>query len=211
MTIYKNIIFDLGNVLIEWNPDVVYKKYFVGDIAKMNRFYKETGIHEANAEMDRGRPFQEALTELSNKFPQYREPIQLWKSEWLNMVGGPIGESIKILDLLYTQGYSLFALTNFAAETFFTHIRHNHRYAFLDYFKDIVVSGVEHVIKPEPEIYKILLARNKLDPKNCIYIDDNQINLPPAQNLGMAVIRFTSSKQLKKDLESLGVFCGDLL
>lgn len=202
----KDIIFDLGNVLLAWDPDVVYKKYFANDLAKIQRFYAETGIQQANAEMDRGRPFQEVLTELSNKFPHYREPIQLWKTEWLKMVSaGPISESIKILESLHNHGYPLYALTNFAAETFFTYIRHNPRYAFLNYFKDIVVSGTERVIKPEIEIYQILLTRNKLDPKNCIYIDDNQINLLPAQKLGMAVILFTSPQQLKEQLTLLGV------
>ncbi len=201
----KNIIFDIGNVLIEWNPNIVYKKYFAGDTIKMNRFYEETGIHQANTEMDRGSSFQEVLTELINKFPLYREPILLWKTEWLNMVGGPIATSIQILESLHAQNYPLYALTNFATETFFTYIRPDKKYAFLDYFKDIVISGIEHTIKPDLAIYKILLARNKLDPKNCIYIDDSPINLPPAQELGMATIRFTSPAQLKERLEELEI------
>jgi 2-haloacid dehalogenase len=201
----KNIIFDLGNVLIKWDPNVVYKRYFANNMAKMRRFYKETEIYQANAQMDRGRPFQEALAELSNKFPHYHEPIHLWKTAWLDMVGGPINDSIKILKSLYFDNYQLYALTNFAAETFFTHIRHNKRYAFLNCFRDIVVSGVEHVIKPELEIYKILLERNKLDPENCIFIDDTQINLLPAQNLGMTTIKFISPEQLKDQLELLGI------
>ena len=201
----KNIIFDLGGVLIMWDPDVVYKKYFANDLAKMNCFYEETAIQKANAEMDCGRPFQETLTELSQKFPQYHEPICFWKTKWLEMIGGPIQNSIKILESLHTQGYPLYALTNFAEETFFPYIRHNNDYRFLNCFKDIVVSGVEQVIKPDPEIYKILLQRNELNPENCIYIDDVPGNLVPAKNLGMATIKFTSPEQLANNLELLGV------
>jgi len=201
----KNIIFDFGGVLIAWNPDIVYKKYFANDLTKVKSFYEETGIQKVNAELDCGRPFQETLTELSAKFPHHHEPIHLWKKQWLDMIGGPIEDSIKILEYLYTQGYPLYGLTNWAEETFFPYIRHNDKYKFLNYFKDIVVSGVERVIKPDPKIYKILLQRNKLHPEDCIYIDDNPDNLIPAQNLGMSTIAFISPKQLISGLESLGV------
>lgn len=201
----KNIIFDLGGVLIFWNPDTVYEKYFGGNLDKMSRFYKETEIFKANAEMDRGRPFQEILSELANNFPHYHEPIQLWKSNWPEMIGGPIDATVEILEILHVQGYQLYALTNFSAEMFFSHICHNPKYSFLDRFRDIVVSGVEQTIKPEPKIYNILLQRNKLDPNNCIYIDDTANNLIPAQKLGMATIRFNSPNQLIQELKSLGV------
>ena len=199
----KNIIFDLGGVLIAWDPDTVYKKYFGDDLEKMDRFYKEIQIDKVNAKLDRGLPFDEGLTELAKKFPKYHEPIHLWKSKWIEMIGGTIDGSIKILESLHAQGYPLYALTNWATETFFTYIRYN--YAFLNLFKDIVISGVEHEIKPEPEIYKILLRRNKLDPKDCIFIDDKQENLIPAKNLGMATIKFASPKQLQDELKLLGI------
>ncbi|EKE00627.1 MAG: HAD hydrolase, family IA [uncultured bacterium] len=201
----KIIIFDLGRVLIKWDPDVVYKKYFANDLAKISRFYEETNIWKTNAEMDCGRSFHEALTELSSKFPSYREPIHLWQSQWLEMIGGPIEDSVKILKSLHAQGYPLYALTNWAKETFFPHIRHNPTYTFLNNFNDIIVSGVERIIKPNPEIYKLLLQRHQLNPKNCIFIDDSQDNLVPAQNLGMATIKFTSPAQLIKELESHSV------
>ena len=79
----QTIIFDLGGVLIKWDPDIVYKKYFANDPTKIQRFYKETGIQELNTEMDRGLPFQKALTELSAKLPHYHEPIHLWQTQWL--------------------------------------------------------------------------------------------------------------------------------
>src|SRR3989304_7289123 len=201
----ENIIFDLGNVLILWNPDVVYKKFFSSDLTKAQRFYEETGIQKANTEMDRGRPFQEALSELAGKFPHYHEPIQFWKTKWLEMIGGPIEDSVKVLESLHTQGYPLYALTNWAEETFFTHIRHNQKYQFLNNFKDIVISGVVKEIKPEPQIYKILLQRNNLKPENCIFIDDSSDNIVAAQNLGIATIKFTSPEQLVDELGKYGI------
>lgn len=197
----KNIVFDLGRVLIKWDPDVVYKEYFTNDLVKLASFYKETSILEANTEMDRGRSFQEVLAELANKFPHYSEPIYLWKTKWLSMIGGPIEDSVKILKSLHARNYPLYALTNFATETFFPYIRYNSMYGFLDLFKDIVVSGVERIIKPDPKIYELLLYRNKLDPKNCIYIDDSPNNLVPAQNLGMSTIEFISPEQLARELQ----------
>lgn len=198
----QNIIFDLGGVLITWDPDIVYKKYF-SDKQKVQQFYQETGIHQVNAEMDRGRPFQDALTELSTQFPHYHEPIHLWQTQWSAMIAGPIPDSVKILKLLHNQGHPLYALTNWAAETFFPHIRY--KYPFFELFQDIVVSGVERLIKPDPKIYQLLLHRNKLDPTNCIYIDDKPENLTPAQNLGMSTIKFTSPLQLLKDLQVHGI------
>ena len=201
----KNIIFDLGGVLVSWDPDIIYKKYFANDLAKMHCFYEETGIRLANLEMDRGRPFQEVLTELSHKFPQHHEPLHLWQTQWLSMIGGPIVDSVKLLESLHKQGYALYALTNWAAETFFPYIRHNPEYNFLNLFKDIVVSGIEQITKPDLKIYEIILQRNKLNPANCIYIDDCQENLIPAQNLGMSTIKFTSPKQLANELKTQGV------
>jgi len=194
----QNIIFDLGGVLIDWNPDNVYKQHFTGNLAKMQQFYQETGIHQANAEMDRGRPFQEALAELANKFPHHQKPIHMWQTHWCEMLAGPITDTVKILESLYKQKYPLFALTNWAAETF-VHVRNN--YNFFNYFKDIVVSGALGTIKPEPQIYKILLTRNRLDPKNSIFIDDNALNLPPAEKLGITTIQFSSPKQLHDALK----------
>lgn len=201
----KNIIFDLGNVLIDWNPDYVYRRYFADDLEKMVAFYQETEIFKANSEMDRGSSFDEVLGKLSKKFPHHSTPIKLWKSQWTEMVRGPIKDSVKILESLYHKQYDLFALTNFANETFFTHIYNHDPYQFLNYFKDMVISGIEGVIKPELAIYEILIARNSLNPKHCIYIDDTEINLIPAHQLGMHVIKFSNPKDLENQLKSRGI------
>lgn len=201
----KNIIFDFGGVLIAWDPDNIYKKYFANDLIKMRRFYEETDIKKLNVELDSGRSFQEALTELSVKFPHYHEPIHLWRTQWLDMIGGPIADSVKVLEWLHVHGYPLYGLTNWAEETFFPYIRYNDNYRFFNHLKDIVVSGVERVVKPDPRIYNILLRRNGLNPGDCIYIDDSLDNLISAKNLGMSTIMFTSPEQLVSELASFGV------
>jgi len=201
----KNIIFDIGNVLITWDPNPIYMKYFGNDSTKMQDFYEQTNIFATNSEMDCGVPFKQALARLADEFPHYHEPIHMWQDRWLETIGGPINASVKLLTSLHAKQYPLYALTNFAAETFFTHIRHDAKYNFLNLFTDIVVSGVEKVIKPDPKIYEILLQRNNLDPKNCIYIDDSKANLTPAQNLGMTTIHFASAEKLTKELQSLNI------
>lgn len=201
----KNIIFDIGNVLIKWDPNPVYLEYFEHNLAKMQDFYNQTNIFTVNSELDRGVSFKQALTQLANEFPHYHEPIHMWQNRWLETIGGSIHASVTLLTSLHAKQYPLYALTNFAEETFFTHIRHDAKYNFLNLFTDIVVSGVEKVIKPNPKIYEILLQRNNLDPKNCIYIDDSKANLAPAQELGMTTIHFTSSKELADELCSLNI------
>ncbi|MBF0298624.1 MAG: HAD family phosphatase [Oligoflexia bacterium] len=199
----KNIIFDFGGVLIDWNPDYLYKKYFANDLIKMNHFYQETEIIKMNIEMDRGRPYDDALTELSTKFPHYQHAVCIWKTRWPEMVAGSIEGTVKILESLYEKNYPLYAITNWSCETFYPYVRN--KYKFFDYFKDIVISGHEKVVKPSPKIYEILLQRNQLNPKDCIYIDDNQNNLLPAKDIGISTIHFESAEQLSEQLKSYGI------
>jgi 2-haloacid dehalogenase len=197
----QNIIFDFGAVLIDWNPDRVYLPYFKNP-EKMNQFYNETGIHIVNKEMDRGMPFDEVLKSLSLKFPHHQEAILFWKTEWHKMIGGPITDTISILEMLHNENYPLYGLTNWSAETF-PYVYYT--YDFFKSFKDIVVSGREKCIKPEEKIYKICLGRNNLNPENCIFIDDNSANVESAEKLGMKGIVYTDSKQLAKSLMALDV------
>lgn len=193
-----NIIFDVGNVLIKWDPNPVYTAYFSGDADKVTKFYTETEIFKWNEQIDAGAPINSVIEKLAEKFPNYREPITYWHTKWQDMIGGEITDSVTILQSLHAQNIPLFALTNWSHETFFQHIRY--QYSFFELFNDIVVSGLEKVIKPDVRIYEILLERNKLHPQNCLFIDDNANNLVPAQKLGMDVIRFESSLQLHREL-----------
>ena len=193
-----NIIFDIGNVLIKWDPNTVYANYFAGDLQKIQNFFQETDIFKWNELIDAGTPVNNVIQKMIDKFPHYHEPISLWHTKWLEMISGAIEGSVAILKNLYAQKVPLYALSNWSAETFMEHIRH--QYSFFDYFKDIVLSGVEKVIKPDIKIYQILLERNQLQAHNCLFIDDNPNNLPPAQKLGMDVIKFESPEQLRQEL-----------
>ena len=197
----KNIIFDIGYVLIRWNPDRVYDAYF-GDKEKVKLFYEETGIFKLNQEIDKGLPFDEALKILAAQFPHYHEPILHWKDKWRDMIEGPVEQSVNVLKRLHQLNYPLFALTNWSAETFPYVL---HKYDFFSCFRDIVVSGREKVIKPDFKIYDILLKRNHLQPQHCIFIDDNMDNLHSAKHLGMSTIHFVTSEQLEIDLRALGI------
>jgi len=193
----KNIIFDLGQVLINWNPDRVYDAYFK-DKHKTRQFYEETGIFLLNKEMDKGLSFDEGLTLLSSKFPHYEEPIHLWKNKWTEMIGGEIEGSVEILKQLSHLNYPLYAITNWSAETFpYVH----GKYEFFQYFRDIVISGKENVIKPDPLIYELLLRRNQLEPADCIFIDDVDENVEGAKKVGMDAVKFEGPEKLLADLK----------
>lgn len=197
----KQIIFDIGYVLIDWNPDFVYLPYFKSQ-QKMQDFYNETGIFKLNAELDKGLPFNEGLTDLANQFPHYQEPIKFWQHKWTEMIGGLVEDSIRILKRLHEMNYPLYGLTNWSAETFPYVLN---KYDFFRVFRDIVISGEEKVIKPYPEIYQILLSRNNLLAQHCLFIDDNIENLLGAEKLGIQTIKFENSKQLEKDLRLMGI------
>lgn len=198
----KNIIFDFGGVLLEWNSDLVYLSYFDNDADKMQVFYDETQIKILNDDFDRGLPLDVGLKALSDKFPHYEKPIMFWKYAWHKMIGNKIEGSIKIANQLHKNGYQLYGLTNWSAETF--------PYAFYSYdffqlFKDIVVSGREKMVKPEREIYKLCLKRNGLLASESVFIDDKSNNILAAQELGITSILFNTPEQLRSDLEALGI------
>lgn len=198
----KNIIFDFGGVLLEWNPNNFYLSYFNNDENAMNAFYKETDIYVVNREFDRGAPFDGILKELSAKFPHYQEPLLLWKNAWRKMLGKEIEGSVQILQSLHDKGYHLYGLTNWSAETF-PYIYYTHD--FFQLFRDIIVSGREHTIKPEREIYQLCLTRNNLNPEQSVFIDDNLENALAARESGIHGIHFINAEQLHKDLVALGI------
>lgn len=198
----KNIIFDIGAVLVEWDPNRVYEPYF-GDAAKMQLFYTETKIFDVNRKLDQGHSFDMLLQELSLAFPHYKKPILFWKEKWSAMLGGQIQGSIDILKNLYQLNYPLFALTNWSKETFPIALK---QFDFFKYFIDIVVSGEEGFIKPDHQIYKILLQRNSLKAFDCLFIDDNLDNVKSAQNLGMDAIHFENPEKLINELRVKGIF-----
>lgn len=201
-TSIKNIIFDFGNVLIEWNPDNFYLTHFNNNHEAMNKFYQETNIQVLNLEMDRGVPFDNIINNLIVKHPEHTIALQHWKKSWHKMLGNNISGSIEILQALHKNNYNLYGLTNWSAETF-PYVYYTHDFFHL--FEDIVVSGREKVIKPDPKIFEICLTRNNINASQAIFIDDNLDNINAAQRLGIHSIHFSNPQQLQQNLIKLGV------
>jgi 2-haloacid dehalogenase len=194
------IVFDLGGVLIDWNPDYVYKTIFPDD-KERKWFYENICTPDWNEEQDAGRTLQAATEELLKKFPEHEKNIRAYYDRWQEMLGGPIHETVDIFHhLKHKTDIRLYALTNWSAETFPVALQ---LYDFLHWFEGRVVSGEEKTRKPFTEIYKRLVERYNIVPENAIYIDDNYRNLIPAKELGFNIIHFQSPQQFKKELENL--------
>jgi 2-haloacid dehalogenase len=197
----KNIIFDLGNVVVKWDANRVYHKHF--NSAKLSEeFYATTKIKELNIEFDRGLPFDTGLHELASQHPHYSEAIWLWKNRWSDMLGGEIDGTLAIISELKAKGYKLYALTNWADETF---VYAEENFTWLSEFIDIVVSGRENLVKPDPAIFELLLKRNNLVANECVFIDDTLVNVAAADKLGMHALHFVSPEKLSMDLKQLQV------
>jgi len=199
----ENIIFDLGGVLLDWNPEYLYSKIFGEDQKKMDWFLQNICTTEWNMEQDAGRSFKEGTELLLNQYPEYETWIRVFFDRWEEMLKGEIDDTVLILNKLNALNEKkLYALTNWSAETFPIATA---RFSFLKIFKGIVVSGVENTRKPYPKIYEILLNRYQLKADKCLFIDDNQDNIDAAINLGMTAIHFQNSNQLNKELVQLGI------
>lgn len=195
----KNIIFDFGGVLLDWNPRYLYKSYFNND-EEMEHFLADICNGEWNIKQDAGRPFAEAVKELQTKFPEYAEAIQMYDDDWEKMLKCELPGSIDLLKELKSMGYGIYGLTNWSAEKIGYAFAN---YSFFSLFDGIVVSGVEKVVKPDRKIYEILLERYSLKPGECVFIDDNQDNVDMAKVLGINAIRFDNIGNVKEHLETL--------
>jgi 2-haloacid dehalogenase len=191
------IIFDLGGVLIEWNPRYLYGSLFNGDDQAMEYFLSEICTPEWNNELDRGKPFGEAVVELARKYPDYKELILAYQSRWGEMVPDAINPTVTVMEELKNNGYNISALSNWSAETFPQMLN---RFAFLDWFDEIVLSGEIGSVKPEKRIYEALLDKIDLNASSCLFIDDSVPNIKMADNLGFQTILFSSAEQLRADL-----------
>jgi 2-haloacid dehalogenase len=198
----KAIIFDYGNVLLEWNPRLVYQRYFPDDPDGMERFFEEVNFADWNLQQDKGRPFKEGVAILSREFPHYSHLIQAYHDLWIHSVGEPIAGTIEIVKRLKKAGYPLYGLSNWSAETFPLARR---KHDFFDLFDDMVISGEVGQIKPEPEIFQILLGKIKKPANECLFIDDAMPNIQQAQSMGFATIRFHSPEQLEAALRDFHI------
>jgi 2-haloacid dehalogenase len=196
------IIFDLGGVLIDWNPAYVYDKMFTSEDQK-RLFFEKICTPDWNEQQDAGRSLKEATDELLEKHPDWKEYIEAYYGRWEEMLGGPIHGTVEIFKQLKASGkYKLYALTNWSAETFPVALD---RYDFLHWFDARVVSGEEKMRKPFPEFYQLLLDRFQLTAEETLFIDDNLRNEQAAKEIGLQTVHFKSPAQLKEDLLQLRI------
>jgi 2-haloacid dehalogenase len=195
------VIFDLGNVLIGWDPRRLYRQLF-DDEVEMEWFLREVCNSAWNEQQDAGRPWAEATAQLRAKFPDYAPLIDAYHLRWEETLLGPIEDSVALLAALRERGVRLLALTNWSQETFPVA---RQRYGFLQWFEGIVVSGDEKLIKPDPRIYQRLLDRYDVDPATALYIDDSARNVAAAEALGMHGWWFREAVGLRERLMQLGL------
>ena len=202
MSVIKNINFDLGGVLIDWNPDYVFKEVFKDD-EKLAWFYREICTMDWNENQDAGYHLAKATEERIALFPQYEDSIRMYYGRWEEMLGDAIQDTVKLLkQCIDSPALKVLALTNWSAETFPLALK---RFDFLQWFEGIVVSGEEMTRKPFSDIYQTTLKRFDLKPEESLFIDDNKRNIGAAKAIGIQCILFSSPKQLEKELKKLYV------
>ena len=199
----RNIVFDFGGVLVDWNPEYLFKDVF-RDKLELDHFLENVCTPDWNEEQDAGRPLSEAIRTLQQRHPQYRNEIRLYYDEWTTMLGGPIEHNVALLKPLKAK-YRLFGLTNWSAETF--PIAYD-LYPFFKEFEGIVISGEERLAKPDERIYQVLLERYKVVADQCLFIDDNLRNIRAASALGFHTVHLKKDACLKTELEQLEIFTG---
>ncbi|HEY4061809.1 MAG TPA: HAD family phosphatase [Puia sp.] len=202
MASINTIVFDLGGVLIDWNPEYLYSRIFPNE-EERRWFLSTICTLDWNEAQDAGRSLKEGTEWLVKKFPDHETSIRAYYGRWKEMLGGPIHETVEIFrQLKFHTDLKLYALTNWSAETFPVALE---LYDFLHWFDGRLVSGEEKTRKPFPEIYKILIDRFQIDPKKAVYVDDNIRNVLPARELGFYGVHFRTPKLFKEELKGLGV------
>ena len=192
----KAVVFDLGGVLIDWDPRHLYRK-LLADEAAVEEFLATVCTPKWNAELDRGRPFAEGVAELVERHPEHAANIAAYHERWPEMVAGDIPGTVEVLAELRAAGVPLYALTNWSGETFAIT---RGRFEFLEWFDGLLVSGEERVTKPDPAIFRLLLDRFGLDPAATVFVDDAEANVAAARRLGIDAIRFSGPDDLRREL-----------
>lgn len=196
----KNIVFDFGGVLMDWDPRYFYREYFENE-SDMDFLLKNITTNAWNIEQDRGRSLEKGTEKLIKEHPLYEKDIRAYYDNWTTMLKGDIPKNVSVLRQLEGK-YPLYGLTNWSAETFPYALEN---YDFFSLFEGkIVVSGEEKLIKPDPKIYQVLLSRYNLKADECVFIDDNSDNIKTAESLGFTGIRITSETDLAQELHNLG-------
>jgi 2-haloacid dehalogenase len=199
------VVFDLGGVLIDWNPRYLYRTIFIDDDDGMERFLADVATQEWNAEQDAGRPWHDAVDLLVAQHPDRRDLILAYDQRWAEMLGGPIEGTVAILDELRQADVRIAALSNWSAEKFPIA---QARYPFLDWFETVVVSGAVRLVKPDPRIYRHLLDLTGFSAASTVFVDDAPANVAAAEQLGMTGLLFRDPETLRRELRGLGLPIG---
>lgn len=195
------VVFDIGNVFVQWDPRRLYRRHFEDEKA-LETFLRTVTTPAWNLEQDRGRSFAQAVDELSQQFPHYEDLIRLFDSHWIETLGDEIAGTVKVLDHLVKSGVPVFAITNFSAEKWPVFCE---RHQFTQHFHGVIVSGEERIVKPDPRIYELAIERFGLQPDRSIFIDDSKENVTGAQHLGLKGHHFTDAPALAADLKKYGL------
>lgn len=199
----NTIIFDLGGVLIDWNPKYVFDETYFDSIAKRDYFLNNICTNDWNEQQDAGRSIVDATQELVQQFPEWENAIRDYYGRWTDMLKGPIPGTVEIFRQLKESGkHKLYALTNWQANLFDIALV---RYNFLHWFDGRVVSGEEKTRKPFPEFYQRLLNRYTVDPSEALFIDDNLRNVKAAEELGIKSIHFKNPSTLHFKFKKIGI------
>ena len=200
----NTIIFDLGGVLIDWNPLYVFTD-LISDAERRTYFFEEVCPTHWNEQQDAGNLIALATEERIALFPEWEHEIRAYYGRWVEMLGEANHGTVEILKtLIESPDYKVYALTNWSAETF-PIAKSMERFQFLHWFEGTLVSGEEMMIKPQPEIFELILNRYNIDRTKAIFIDDNIKNVHASNTVGLQAIHFQSSEQLAEELKIRGV------
>jgi 2-haloacid dehalogenase len=199
------VVFDLGGVLIDWNPRHLFRKIFDGDETAMEHFLSTVCTPAWNDQQDRGRPFEEGIAHLMNEHPDFAEPIRAYRSRWIEMLAGPIPGSVEILSELREHGTRIFALSNWSAETYPEARDH---YPFLSWFQQILLSGEVGLAKPDAAIFELACKRFGIGPATSLFIDDSLANVEGARDAGFQATHFRNADSLRRELVAAGLLPG---
>ena len=195
------VVFDLGAVLIDWDPRHLYRS-LIDDEEAMEAFLRDVASPEWNARQDASRSWDEAIASLVREHPAQRDLIVAYRERWVEMLGGAIEPVVEILAELRAAGVPLFALSNWAADTFPYALE---RYPFLQWFDGLVISGRIGIAKPDPRAFTHLLETHGLTAGETVFIDDSERNVEAARRLGFLAVRYTDADRLRIDLRALGL------
>ena len=198
----RSVVFDVGNVLIDWDAKRVYRDHFDSD-AEIEEFFAEIGFYTWNLMLDRGGTWAEAVAAHSARHPERAELIARFDRDWQLSVSGPIEGSVDLLHRLHDAGVPLYAITNFSTEKWAESLE---RFPFLrTRFRDVVVSAHENLVKPDPAIFELFLSRNGLEAEDCVFIDDSPANVAAAASIGIDAIQFETPQALSVRLFQRGL------